>query len=120
MPRIYKPYIPQTIGEIIDKLGWMMLYSPKFQEENDPFPGRDIDTTFFSLREGLKNVRKKVGEERYAMLIAMSDRMRAHFEADPESKTGDAQEGRDLIAKMEAMLDDLWRLESEYTGQNDN
>jgi hypothetical protein len=30
MRRPYKPYIPQTIGEIWDKLGWMMLNSPTF------------------------------------------------------------------------------------------
>jgi hypothetical protein len=34
----------------------------------------------------------------------MSDRMRAHFEADPENKTDDTLKGRDIIVEMENLL----------------
>jgi hypothetical protein len=34
----------------------------------------------------------------------MSDRMRAHFEADPEDKTDDSLKGRDIIVEMENLL----------------
>ena len=103
---------------MMELLSWMMIYAPKL--ENTLENGRDLDSTFFSLNEGLRRQRGKLGDSRCDALLAMSDRMRAHFETDPENKTGDGQAGRDLIAKMEAMLDDLWRLESEHTGQNDN
>lgn len=99
-----KPYIPQSIREIMDHLGFMMLKSPTFIDDSGYFPGRSIDTVFFSLNEGLKFVRKKLGEERYTALSALSDRMRAHFEADPEDKTEDGLAGRALIHEMEDLL----------------
>jgi len=88
----------------MDKLGAMMLESPTFIDRSGYFPGRNVETTFFELNEGLKVIRKKVGEERYEALLALSDRMRAHFEADPEDKTDDAIAGRELIHEMEDIL----------------
>lgn len=104
MSMSYEPYIPQTIGELIDKLGGMMLSSPTFIDKTGYFPEKNIETAFYALNEGLKAVRKKIGEERYATLVALSDRMRAHFEADPEDKTDDALAGRDLIYEMMDIL----------------
>ena len=109
MPRPYRPYIPQTIGEIWDLLGSMMLSSPTFKDSTGYFPGRNIDTEFFRLKEGFKAVRKQLGEERCEKLIAMADRMRAHFEADPEDKTDDSMAGRQLIYDMEDVLKDVRR-----------
>ena len=48
--------------------------------------------------------REKLGEERYLKLIEMSDRMRAHFEADPEGKTDDTRKGCAIIREMEDLL----------------
>ena len=104
MPRSYEPYIPQSIGELIDKLGWMMFHAPGFEDDTGYFPGRNLETTFFSLNEGFKAIRNRLGEERHAALLALSDRMRAHFEADPEDKTGEARAGRALIHDMENLL----------------
>jgi len=104
MQNKYTPYIPQNIGEIIDKLGWMMLFSPKFDNDSGYFPGRNLDTTFFSLNEGLKANRNRLGEERYVTLLSLSDRMRAHFEADPENKTGETGAGCALIEEMIDLL----------------
>lgn len=64
----------------------------------------NIDTEFLALNEGLLAVRKKFGEERYVTLRALSDKMRALFEADPEDKTGDTQAGREIIHEMEDIL----------------
>lgn len=99
-----KPYIPQTIGEIMDHLGFMLIKSPTFVDDSGYFPGRSIDTVFFSLNEGLKVVRRKLGDNRYAALKLISDRMRAHFEADPTDTTDDAVKGRTLIGEMESIL----------------
>jgi hypothetical protein len=104
MPQPYESYIPQNISEIMDLLGWMMLKSPKFEDDSGYFPGQNIDTEFLALNEGLKAIRKKVGEERYLALVALSGRMRAHFEADPEDKTEDGIKGRELIMEMEDLL----------------
>jgi hypothetical protein len=104
MPPPYEPYIPQTTGELWDLLGGMMLDAPTFKDETGYFPGRSIETEFVALNGGIDAVRKKVGEERYAALVALSARMRALFEADPEDNTGDTQAGRQLIHEMEAIL----------------
>jgi hypothetical protein len=81
-----------------------MLDAPTFKDRTGYAPGMSIDTEFYALNEGLKNIRKKVGEERYLALVALSDRMRAHFEADPENKTEDTIAGRYLIHEMEDIL----------------
>ncbi len=102
MPRPFKQYVPQGIGEIMDHLGMMMLSSPTFKD--DYFTDQNIETVFAALNEGLELIRKELGEERYEALVALSDRMRAHFEADPEDKTKDAIAGRELIHEMEDLL----------------
>ena len=103
MFRPYDPYIPQTIGELIDQLGSMMLSSPTFVDRLGDFP-RTLDSEFFVLKEGLKAVRKKIGEERYVQCMEMAGRMRALFEADPEDTNGQSQAGRELIFDMEDVL----------------
>jgi len=100
----YTPYIPQTIGELMDKLASMMLGAPTFKDKTGYFPSRNVDTEFFALNEGLLAIRKKLGEERYTTLKTLSDKMRALFEADPEDKTGETQAGREIIHEMEDVL----------------
>jgi|CXWL01.1.fsa_nt_gi hypothetical protein len=102
MPRSYKPLIPQSIGEIKDLLASMMLSSPTFTDAY--FTERSVDTEFFALNEGLGVVRDKLGEERYAAAVDLSNRMRAHFEADPEDTNGEARAGRALIREMQELL----------------
>ncbi len=104
MPRSYTPYIPKGINEVRDYVGSMMLSSPTFVDRTGYFPGRNLETTFYELNEGLRLIRGKLGEERYLKLIELSDRMRVHFEADPEDKTDGALKGRDIIQEMEALL----------------
>lgn len=100
----YKTRVPKGIGEIMDRLGMMMLKSPTFVDKTGYFPGRNVETIFHSLNEGLRLIRSELGEARYLTLIDMSDRMRAHFEADPEDKTDDTLKGRAIIREMEVLL----------------
>ncbi len=103
----YKRYVPQDVGELLAYLSHMMLAAPTFKDESGYLPCENIDTTFFSLNEGLLVIRKKLGEERYAALRAMSDKMRALFEADPDDKTGDTHAACMLIHEMEDILIDV-------------
>jgi hypothetical protein len=100
----YKPYICQTIGELNEKLGWMMLNAPTFKDRTGYFPERNIDTAFQALEDSLANLRGKLGEKRYIKMLEMADQMRALFESDPESKTGGSKAGRLIIREMELML----------------
>ena len=104
MPPPYKPYIPKGLSEVRDYVGSMMLGSPTFVDRTGYFPGQNLQTTFYELNEGLRLIRGKLGEERYLKLMEMSDRMRAHFEADPENRTDDTLKGRAIIEQMEELL----------------
>lgn len=108
MARKYQPYIPQTLGELLDKMGFMLLSSPTFIDKSGYFPGRDVETSFYGLNEGLRNLRPQLGEELYQKLRAMSDQMRAYFEADPERTTGDTLKGKQLALDMEELIEARW------------
>jgi hypothetical protein len=101
----YRPRIPQNVSEVMDVLGGMMLDSPRFIDTVGYFPGRNIDTVFLQLNEGLKMIRGEFGEELYLKLCEMSDRMLAHFEADPEDKTDETLKGRAIISEMMNVID---------------
>jgi hypothetical protein len=107
MQKLYKPHIPQTVGQLWDHLGSMMLSSPKFEDNSGYFPGMGIDIEFQALVAGLEVLRPVIGEDRYLKLGEMSRRMRAHFEADPEDKTDDTLAGRDIIVEMEEILKEV-------------
>ena len=100
----YKPHIAQTISELMDVLGMMMLSSPTFVDKTGYFPDKDIQKVFAAFNEGLQGLRGRLGDERYLKLRGLSDRMYAHFKSDPEDKTGEAQKGRLLIHEMEDLL----------------
>lgn len=104
MDRVKVHYVPQGIGEIQDHLSMMMLSSPQFEDRTGLLPGRSIDTVFAELDDGLKGIRKKLGEESYLRLAELSAQMRTHFEADPEDRTAGSIKGRDCIAEMKDIL----------------
>jgi hypothetical protein len=88
-------------------LDYMMLSAPTFKEKTGYFPRENVDTAFFSLNEGLKLVREELGEACFATLMAMSDKMRALFESDPDAKTGQTQAGRLLVQEMDDILTEV-------------
>ena len=98
----YKPHIPKTLDDLMSQLSFMLLKAPTY--EDPEFPGRNLETAFLQLNEGLKNVRAELGEARYEALMALSEKARAHFEADPGDNNGQTRAGRQLILEMEAML----------------
>ena len=100
----YVPHIPQTISELLDKLADMLFTAPTFKDRTGFFPQKNIETAFYSLNEGLLTCRKKLGEERYATLIGLSDKMRALYEADPKHNNGNTRAGAEIIHQMEDIL----------------
>jgi hypothetical protein len=108
----YKPYIPQSVGPLLDCLAHMMLAAPKFKDKTGYLPEENLETTFISLNGGLLAIRPKIGEERYATLKAMSDNLRALFESDPENKTGATRAGRAIIREMEDILTGIAKREA--------
>ena len=96
----YEPYIPQDLGDLTDLLSLMMLTAPTFADTSGYFPGRNIDTEFLALNEGLKINKRRLGEGRYEKLVELSNQMRAFFESDPGKTTGGTLKGRELIVDM--------------------
>jgi hypothetical protein len=103
MPQ-YKLLIPENISDLKELIASMMLDSPRFVDKSGSMRGKNLDTTFYELDEGLRILRGQLGAERYLKLAEMSKQMRAYFEADPEDETGDAIKGRDLILDMLDLL----------------
>jgi len=97
-------YVPKNINELNDLIGAMVLRSPTFIDKTGYFPAQNIDVTFRALNESLDLVRDELGEDLYRKFRAMSDQMRAHFEADPGDKTGDTQKGRELLFDIHEIL----------------
>ncbi len=95
------PDHPQSIGEIMDELAWMMIYAPELTDNSGFFPDWNIETRFESLNLGLQHVRNTLGESRYQALTSLSLRMREHFEANTDE---DTLAGRELIHEMEDIL----------------
>ncbi len=100
----YKPYIPQTLSELWDQLGSMVLGATTFVDRSGYFPERSIETEFFSLNESLKLLRPKFGETNFATMMELSDRMRAYFESDPEDNSEGGLKGRECIYAMEEVI----------------
>ncbi len=111
----YKRYVPKGTYEILDHLASMTVSSPTFIDKAGDFPELNIDTEFEALNESLLLIREPLGEERYQTLISLSDRMRAHFEADQEDKTDDSLKGRELIFEMEDILIAAGDIDAEAT-----
>jgi len=110
--RDYRPYIPQSIGELLDQLASMMLSKATFKDDTGYFPDMSIETEFVALNGGLDNLRNQIGEDHYIQLAALSDQMRAHFEADPQERTGEAREARAIILQMRDLLTQLGQNET--------
>jgi hypothetical protein len=120
-----KLFVPQSIGDVMDVLGTMKVHSPTFVSKDTFLPEDDMDTTFLKLNEGLQAISGQLGEGLYLKLREMSDRMRALFEADPENKTGETREGREIIRKMmnaidpRDLLDSMTRAAPKFIGYAD-
>jgi len=107
--RPYKPYIPQTPGEVWDLIGSMVLGAPRFIDSTGYFPGKNIDTEFEALTGGIDAIRKKLGEERYAKLMQMAEQTKNLFLAAADYEAEEAWEGRNLLLEMEDVLNEIRR-----------
>lgn len=103
----YKPFTPRDVGEISELLSMMMLNAPTFEDPTGFFEGRNVETVFPELEEGLTLSRWELGQERYDRLLEMSRTIRTLFEADPLDQNGKTSEGRKLINEMRAILREL-------------
>ncbi len=67
-------YVPSSVSEIKDFLGYMVLSAP------DNFPeGETLDEEYDLMFECLGIVRKRIGEARYDQLIDMAQRSKQLF-----------------------------------------
>jgi len=97
------PYIPASLSEIYDMLGSMILWAPTFDKDG-AFPEYNIDTEFHALTEGFGKVRKKLGEERYAQLIALAAQAKTLFADDPDDDNGKTDQGGAVLFEIEALI----------------
>lgn len=82
------PYTPKTIGEFVDKLAGMATYAPKYEQLYNP--DGDPAGEFSITREGLVNIKSKIGELAYDYLLARVEENWARLQ------TGNAEDLRQL------------------------
>lgn len=106
MTRPYTPVIPQDVGELMDRLAWMMLNVPRFpgNELSVLWPARTLAWTMFELREGLGKIRNKLGEERYFAALSMTDQMELLYKENPEGDGEGTRQARGIIIEMETLI----------------
>ncbi len=102
----YSPYIPQTLGELWDLVGSMVLGAPRFIDTSGFFPEKDINTEYLKLTEGLKVVRPALGDERYAQLVDMAQRTKALFVQAVDEDAEEIWTGRNLLLDMVDIIGD--------------
>jgi len=81
-------YIPKTIGEFVDQLAGMATYAPKYERFYNP--DGDPEGEFVITRQGLLNIKTKLGERAYDYLLARVEENWARLQ------TGDAEDLRQL------------------------
>ena len=96
----YKPYVPQDRQELVDLLGSMVLDSPRFADTSGFFPGKNIETVYFALSEGLKAIQVDLGRERVAKLDEMAERTKKWFTAATDEDADEVWAGRNLLLEM--------------------
>jgi hypothetical protein len=98
-------YIPKSFGDLLENLNAILLCSPKFVDPTGGYePWRSLEARFYTFNEGIRDLRSQLGEECYEKLAAMSDRIRACFQADPDETTGETRKGKDLVYDMEDLI----------------
>lgn len=104
-----EPYVPATLSEIYDALVSFLGGAPGFIDTSGHFPEQNIHTEFAMLNAGFAKVRDKVGEQRYARLIALAAEAKRLFEADPDDTNGKTDEGVKLIHEIEEIIQSVRR-----------
>lgn len=103
------PYIPVSLSEIRDQLISMVFSAPTLTDRLGSFPERNIDSEFFTLRQGFDLVRSKLGEERYSAACDLAARAKALFAADQDDTNGKTDEGRELLFQINDILKHVGR-----------
>jgi hypothetical protein len=100
-----KRHIPNTLSEREEFLASLLGGAPTFRDEYFEF--QNIDTEFEVYHQGLNLVRQRLGEERYAQMVAWGVEAKALFAADPDDKNGKTSQGFELLHKMEDLLGEV-------------
>ncbi len=102
-----KPYVPESLSEIYDMLGSMILRAPTFVDETGWFEDRNIETEFRALTDGFDRVRKKLGEQSYTKLIDLAEHAKTLFAADQDDTSGKTEEGRKVLFEIEDVIQEV-------------
>lgn len=103
----YKPYVPETLSELMDQVVPMMGDAPNFKDDTGYFPGKNIDSEFYALIEGFGKVRDKIGEDRYAKALDIAARMKAIFLEAEDEDDPKTMQGIYLIHELMDLIDEV-------------
>ena len=89
-------YVPATLGEVADHLAVMATRAPKYEQLYNP--DGDPADEFKRSKEGLLNVKSKIGERAYNYLMARIEENWARLQ------TGDGEDLRQLKLSFGEMI----------------
>lgn len=89
-------HVPKTIGEMADRFAVMATRAPRYEQMYNP-DGDPVDE-FRRTREGLANIKSKIGERAYAYLLARIEENWARLQ------TGDIEDLRQLKLSFGEMI----------------
>jgi hypothetical protein len=76
--------IPKSKNQLRDQIGVAILSVPKNRFSCSPVDGNpywDVDGIFFSIRAGVENLRKHLGDAKANQLLEMLAQAKTHYEA---------------------------------------
>ena len=103
----FKPYVPQYLSEVQDVLTSMVGGAPTFLKPGFNGLGRNLESEFACVSEGIAGVRDKLGEERYARLMALLAQAKMLFLEDQNDDNGKTKQGCDLLWDMDEIIEEV-------------
>lgn len=100
-------YIPKGRTELLEYIAFLVLSGPKFVDHY--FPDQTLDSVFDSFAEGVERVQKKLGSERHALIIELSNKAREHYRRDPDKTNGGTDDATDLLLEIEELIKSSFR-----------
>lgn len=102
-----RQYVPQGRSELLEYIAFLVLSGPTFVDHY--FPDQTLDSVFDAFAEGVGKVEKKLGSERYALILDLSGKAREHYRRDPDQTNGGVDEATDLLLEIEELLKSSYR-----------
>ncbi len=103
----FKLHVPEHLSEVQDVLTSMVGSAPTFLKPGFNGLGHNLESEFACASEGIAGVRDKLGEGRYARLMALLAQAKMLFLEDQNDDNGKTKQGCDLLWDMDEIIEEV-------------